>query len=287
MIKMYLRQDIPGCSPEWEENWKAGRFEQSVRFCAVDPLRPLFEKYSQEGSLLLEGGCGLGQYLAYYNWRGRRVIGVDFARQALKMLRLRQPRTDLSVGDVSMLPFADATFDLYYSGGVVEHFEHGATESLKEAKRVLKPDGTLLISVPYLSPIRRMLLPFKGGDWRRVDRAELDPEGSQSEKRFYQYVYTTEEFEQMLRGAGLRVLEKQGYALVWGAQRNSVVERRRRAGTAPRVPREPWAGNTGSDQRRGLGQGPTCLAGQAARCQRRRQRTPAGTGRALHALVCR
>lgn len=214
---MYLEQTHSGSTSEfWEENWEADRFEESVNFCRIDPLRPLFEKYSREGSLMLEGGCGLGQYLAYYALSGRRVIGVDFAQKALKNLHRRQNHLDLCAGDVSQLPFADETFDLYYSGGVVEHFEGGAEKSLREARRVLKTGGVLLISVPYHNPLRRILSPLKKTEWRRVKKAEID-EGEVFEgKKFFQYAYRTNEFEKMLGDANLRVVEKQGYAVIWG-----------------------------------------------------------------------
>ncbi len=217
MIKMYNEQTHAGNTPDfWEESWEAGKFEESLRFCPIDPLRPLFEKYSQTGSLMLEGGCGLGQYLAYYAAKGRRVVGIDFARQALKNLHKRQSYLDLCAGDVSCLPFADETFDLYYSGGVVEHFEGGAEKSLQEARRVLKKDGVLLISVPYHSPLRSVLSLFKKAEWRRIGKPEIDSNGVFAGKKFFQYAYRPNEFERMLAEAGLRVVEKKGFAVLWG-----------------------------------------------------------------------
>ena len=214
---MYQNQAHAGNTPDyWEENWEASQFEETLRFCPVDPLRPLFEKYSQAGSLMLEGGCGLGQYLAYYAAKGRRVVGLDFAQQALKNLYKRQSYLDLCCGDVSRLPFADETFDLYYSGGVVEHFEGGADKSLQEATRVLKKNGVLLISVPYQSPLRRLLAPFKKEHWRKIKNPEVDDTEAFAGKKFFQYAYRPEEFEKMLADAGLRVVEKQGFAVLWG-----------------------------------------------------------------------
>ena len=206
-----------GSSPDfWEENWEAAHFESSVRFCLVDPLRALFEKYLNPASLVLEGGCGIGHYMAYYSARGHRMIGLDFAREALNILHARQPHLSLGCGDVSNLPFADETFDMYYSGGVVEHFEGGAESSLLEAHRVLKNDGTLLISVPYHSPLRSILAPFKKNEWRQIAGSNTDkgdmPEGTQ----FFQYAYRRKEFEKMLAKAGLRVIEAKGYAVTWG-----------------------------------------------------------------------
>ena len=214
---MYRKQNHAGNTPDyWEENWESSQFEDTVRFCHVDPLRPLFEKYSEEGSLILEGGCGTGNYLAYYDFRGRRVVGLDFAQKTLKNLHQRQKHLDLCAGDVSRLPFADETFDLYYSGGVVEHFEGGAEKSLEEARRVLKKDGVLLISVPYYSPLRRILSVVKNAEWRKIDKPEVDNGEVFADKRFFQYAYKPYEFQKMLEEAGLKIIEKQGYSIIWG-----------------------------------------------------------------------
>jgi len=214
---MYHTQSNSGSSSEyWDENWALAQFEDSVRFMTIDPLRPLFEKYLKPNSLMLEGGCGIGNYAAYYRARGYRVVGVDFAKKALRTLHVRQPELMLCGGDVSRLPFSDKTFDLYYSGGVVEHFEGGAGPALDEAKRVLKDDGTLLISVPYYNPLRRLLTPFRKSEWRLVKCPEVDNGDGIESKKLFQYAYRTDEFESMLDAAGLRVLEKQGYAVIWG-----------------------------------------------------------------------
>lgn len=62
MLKMYqAHSEYPGNSPDFsDENWAASRFEESLRFMAVDPLRPLFEEYLKPDSKMLEGGCGMG-----------------------------------------------------------------------------------------------------------------------------------------------------------------------------------------------------------------------------------
>lgn len=217
MLKMYQKQNHAGDTPEfWEDNWAAGEFEKAVSFCAVDPLRPLFEKYLRPDSLMLEGGCGMGNYVSYYSARGFRVIGLDFAKKALQTLRSRQPHLKLCGGDVSRLPFADKTFDLYYSGGVVEHFEGGADEALEEAKRVLKDDGVLLISVPYHSPLRSILSPLYRGEWQKVIESRVDTPNVRDQKLFFQYAYRPSEFRNMLSDAGLEVIDKQGYAVIWG-----------------------------------------------------------------------
>ena len=216
MLKMYHQRLHRGDSPElWEENWKDNNFEEALRFCESDPLRPLFERYARPGTTMLEGGCGQGHYVTYYASRGVRVVGLDFAQTTLAGIRARYGDLMLCAGDVAALPFRDEAFDLYYSGGVVEHFETGAEPALRAARRVLRPDGVLLISVPYLNPLRRLLTPMMK-DWQRVSRARNDNSDNGSSGVFFQYAYTAREFTSILDECGLKVIEKQPYAILWG-----------------------------------------------------------------------
>lgn len=239
MLKMYHEQEDAGNTPDfWEENWEGSTFTESLRFCSVDPLRAIFEKYSKPGNLMLEGGCGLGQYLVFYKARGLNVIGLDFAQRALKNLKIRQPNLDLCGGDVSTLPFPDRSFDLYYSGGVVEHFETGPDKSLSEARRVIKDEGVLLISVPYQSPLRTILFHFKKRCWRLVETEQSDDSASMAGQRFFQYAYRRNEFRERLANAGLRVIEERGYAVLWGLTEIPFVNRsKKNKSLEPGVPK--------------------------------------------------
>lgn len=235
---MYHEAGYGGSADYWEGEWDDGGFDEALRFCDVDPLRPLFERYAPAGSRLLEGGCGRGQYVAYLSGRGVRAVGLDFEPRALERLRARRPGLMLCAGDVAALPFADETFDAYYSGGVVEHFEAGPERALRECRRVLKPTGTLLISVPYHSPLRAAVAPFRKGAVRRVARTEVD-RAPTAGMEFWQYAFTTREFERLLGEAGLRVAGRQGYAVMWGmhdlpffARLKSALGRRRGNGAA-------------------------------------------------------
>jgi SAM-dependent methyltransferase len=236
MLKMYHRHyDSGGAAAYWEEFGTHGTLADRLRFCDVDPLRPLFLRYLKAGAVMLEGGCGRGQYVAYYTAHGAKVIGLDFAREWLRSIHAERPELRLCAGDVGILPFKSAVFDVYYSGGVVEHFEEGAGRALAEARRVLKDDGILLISVPYFNPLRRVLALVRRGDWRRVPGPSVDIGGRSLRGHFYQYAYTVPEFKQLLSSAGMRVIGTQGYAILWGlydigALRRFVVhfERRRR-----------------------------------------------------------
>ena len=165
---------------------------------------------------MLEGGCGIGQYVSYYSRRGRYVVGLDFAFDAVAKLHTRSNDFPLCVGDVSKLPFRDITFDLYYSGGVVEHFETGPQEALREAWRVLKPGGIFLVSVPYFSPLRRFISRFRTDDWRKVSETKPDADEKAATRRFFQYAFKPTEFKLLLSEAGFTVVKIQGYSILWG-----------------------------------------------------------------------
>jgi SAM-dependent methyltransferase len=51
------------------------------------------------------------------------------------------------LGDVRNLPYDNDSFDVVYSGGVIEHFE-GTEDAISEMFRVTKHGGTLYIGVP-------------------------------------------------------------------------------------------------------------------------------------------
>ena len=199
----------------WEDYFAAQSYDYLVGSFSTDPLRPLFERYCSGGALVLEGGCGMGNYLPCLRALGARPIGLDFGLEMLKQVRLRDAPTPLTAGDVCALPFRDAALDAYYSGGVMEHFEAGPSRGLAEAHRVLRPGGIFLVSVPFENPIRRALArwqPRRHGMMTIVVDRECSSEPLEGHS-FFQYFYRGPEFRQRLEAQGFEVLAEQPYSL--------------------------------------------------------------------------
>jgi len=68
------------------------------------------------------------------------------------------------VGDIHAMPIADASYDGMFCLAVLEHVARPWV-AVSEMKRVLKPDGILLVYVPFLSPYHAM--PGYYGDFFR------------------------------------------------------------------------------------------------------------------------
>lgn len=110
-----------------------------------------FEIYSQyfpKNANILEAGCGLGNQVIFLKRKGLRVVGVDYAEDALRKVKSFDSSLCLSVADIHSLPFRNNSFHAYLSFGVLEHFPFGPIPALKEANRVLAKDGIIVVSMP-------------------------------------------------------------------------------------------------------------------------------------------
>lgn len=107
-------------------------------------------------NVVLDAGCGTGRHLRQLlNIPDLKIIGIDKSIEALhEALTSLETIPDavsvdylISIADISRLPFADTSFDCIICSEVLEHIpEHEL--ALREMVRVLKPQGTLVVSVP-------------------------------------------------------------------------------------------------------------------------------------------
>ena len=105
-----------------------------------------FEK--AKGLRVLEVGCGLGTDGARFARAGAVYTGVDLTEAAVSLARRRFEleglKGDFRVADAEALEFADESFDLVYSHGVLHHTPD-ARASVAEIRRVLAPKGRAVV----------------------------------------------------------------------------------------------------------------------------------------------
>jgi SAM-dependent methyltransferase len=149
----------------WDAVWRAEG--KAPPPSAHDDVVRVTREYLPHGAVVLEGGCGRADKVKSLSVAGYRAVGVDFAEDTVKQARIDYPELDVRRGDVRALDFPDASFDGYWSIGVIEHFWSGYDGILAEAARVLKPGGVLFLTAPWFSPFR--LRKAKAGRYERLD----------------------------------------------------------------------------------------------------------------------
>ena len=118
--------------------WTRMRIE-NVRLL-VDP-RP--------GDRVLDVGSAAGAIAHHLSTFGCEVVGVDLSETGVARARARYPNLRFEVADAAALPFADGSFDKVVAADVTEHLDDASLRGmLAEARRVLRPGGTLSIHTP-------------------------------------------------------------------------------------------------------------------------------------------
>jgi 2-polyprenyl-3-methyl-5-hydroxy-6-metoxy-1,4-benzoquinol methylase len=106
---------------------------------------------------LLDVGCGDGMLMARLAPIMDRVVGVDSEDAAIRLAKekLREfSSCELLHTASSDLPFAENMFDVVTSADVIEHLKEPARH-LREIGRVLKTEGTLVLTTPKWRPDRK------------------------------------------------------------------------------------------------------------------------------------
>lgn len=111
----------------------------------------------QDRATVLDCSCGIGTQAIGLALRGHRVTGTDVSRRAAARAAREAARRNLSLrtaaADMRRLPFPDGRFDTVVSAdNSLPHLltEQDVHAALAEMRRVLRPDGLLLVSTrPY------------------------------------------------------------------------------------------------------------------------------------------
>ncbi len=106
-------------------------------------------KYFPKGAKVLHAGCGSGQVDVDIA-KHIDITALDISNNALIIYKqVHGDKCKTVQGNIFSLPFPDESFDGVYNLGVLEHFTPDEIHKiLVEAKRVLKPEGRIIILWP-------------------------------------------------------------------------------------------------------------------------------------------
>jgi SAM-dependent methyltransferase len=120
-------------------------------------------------AVALDAGCGSGRTLDELAAYGE-VHGIELDPEAAQLARNRG-RGEVRIGRLEALPWDDATFDLITCLDVIEHTPDDRL-TLRELRRVCKPGGWLLVTVPAYQALWS-LHDEANHHYRRYSRASL------------------------------------------------------------------------------------------------------------------
>lgn len=115
------------------------------------------------GSRVLEVGCATGTFMVSLADRGWHLSGIEPSPDAAAYARDVRG-LDVTCATIASVPFADGTFDLVYGWQVVEHFAHPA-DALGTIRRLLKPGGTVCLSLPNAGALERRVFGRHWSAW--------------------------------------------------------------------------------------------------------------------------
>jgi SAM-dependent methyltransferase len=151
-------------------------------------MKSLNEYYMQElgdvrDKVVLEYGCGKGNFASWLVGLGARVVGIDISEfniahceNKFRQQSVNAKRYKFCVMDAHQLQFPDGSFDFVVGNGIIHHLELAI--ALKEVDRVLRPGGKALFQEPLddnpLLKLYRWLARFQTNDECPLGHKDLD-----------------------------------------------------------------------------------------------------------------
>jgi SAM-dependent methyltransferase len=123
-----------------------------------------------EGRLTLDAGVGSGRFAEVAADYGARVVGVDLSRAVEAAAENLGDRAMIAQADLFRLPFAEGTFDVVYSIGVLHHTPDTAA-AVRALAALVKPGGVLAVWVYRRSRRSRMSDLYRHLTTRMSDRS--------------------------------------------------------------------------------------------------------------------
>jgi SAM-dependent methyltransferase len=106
---------------------------------------------------VLEIGAQTGIDAEFLASKGLEVTALDYSDAAMRLLKSRKGII-LVKADALSMPFANDTFNLAYSQGLLEHYRQPELSQLiEEQKRVVRNEGYILIDVPNANSVLTVL----------------------------------------------------------------------------------------------------------------------------------
>ncbi|MFF4831818.1 class I SAM-dependent methyltransferase [Streptomyces sp. NPDC001315] len=147
------REYIPGLG----KNFLTPLYDVAHHVFGLRPIHQTMIRLAElrDGHRVLDVGCGTGNLLRTTGQQHRNVdlVGLDPDPKALARAERKARRVGLTVrldrGFAQELPYREGSFDRVFSSLMLHHLDSASREALlAEVRRVLRPDGLLVLADP-------------------------------------------------------------------------------------------------------------------------------------------
>lgn len=189
----------------------------NTRTYVWEDLKPL-TRFVNAGDKILDLGCGNGRLLGFFKNKDVEYIGIDNSDKIIEIARTKYPGVKFQIASALNLPFEDDYFDKIFSIAVFHHIpsKKFRIKFLQQAKRVLKPNGLLILFVWNLQQKRFWKYHLKYLFLKIIGKSKLDfqdifypwknPQGKILAQR-YIHCFTIGELKKLVKKTGFQIKE--------------------------------------------------------------------------------
>ena len=164
----------------------------------------LFDKYLSPNDKVLDLGCGNARFYQSFKNKGVDYLGIDVSSKLIEIAKNNYPEGKFEVSSIESI--LSDSFDKVYSIAVLHHIpsREMRLSFLKEIKRVLKDNGSLILTVWNLKEKmkKRSFL-----DWFRLDKGDVFLPWYGSRDTYF-HCFNLEELIQLVSEAGFDIIDK-------------------------------------------------------------------------------
>lgn len=185
-----------------------------------------FAKYSKDGDNVLDFGCGNGRLIEIFKGKKIDYAGLDISKNLIEITKKKYQdnfpeaiqKAEFLQTDGFSVSFPDEYFDNIYSIAVLHHIPSAQfrADLLKEFKRVLKPQGKIILTAWNLWQGSSRDLIFKYAIKKIIGQSKMDfkdifvpwrnQKGEVLAERYY-HAFTMTELKKLAVCAGFNVID--------------------------------------------------------------------------------
>lgn len=140
----FEKNGVAGSPPEWNERDIRRIITTIEPFCHGN---------------VLDIGCGEGTFTYHLTKlsKVKKVTGIDISKTAISQAKEKYPEIEFEIASAATLPFSEESFDFIAMVELAEHIID-TEQMFKEANRVLKPEGAILITTTDFNLLKRIII---------------------------------------------------------------------------------------------------------------------------------